>query len=67
MPQKLNAAGREQIALALILLKDFKCEGRFDIEISRSILELSEYLEVRDEFNKLLPITPLMKIEPRYK
>ena len=67
MPQKkLSEAGREQVAMALILLKDWKCKGKFDADVTISILGLADHLEVRAEFDKLMPIVPPMKIEKRF-
>jgi len=61
----LSSAGREQVALALILLKDFKCEGRFDLEITKMIIELAQHLGVMAEYDKLQSVVPPMKITPR--
>lgn len=61
----LSKAGREEVALALLLLKDFKCKGIFDVDIILSILELAEHLGVRTEYDKILSQVPPMKIEPR--
>ena len=63
---ELNESGKEQVALALILLKDYKTEGKMDLEITKMVIELAQHLEVLDQYNKLLPIIPPMKIEPRY-
>jgi len=66
MTNELNESGKEQIALALILLKDYKTGGKMDVEITKMVIELAQHLEVLDQYNKLLPIIPPMKIEPRY-
>jgi hypothetical protein len=66
MTNELNESGKEQVALALILLKDYKTEGKMDLEITKMVIELAQHLEVLDQYNKLLPIIPPMKIEPRY-
>ncbi len=68
MDKKLSEKGREQVALALILLKDYKSKpGELEIELVVLINDLADYLGVRAEYEKLLPIVPPMKIEPRYK
>ncbi len=65
MPRELSSAGREEVALALILLRDFKSEGRFDVDVTRTILVLADHLGVRAEYERLLPHIPPMHIEPR--
>jgi hypothetical protein len=65
MDKELNEAGKEQLALALILLKDYKSGGRMDVEITKMVIELAQHLDVLEQYNKLLPIVPPMKIEPR--
>jgi hypothetical protein len=61
----LSQAGKEELALALLLLKDFKSEGRFDPEITLSVLKMAQHLGVLEEFNKLLTQVPPMKVVPR--
>lgn len=62
---KLTEAGREELALALLLLKDFKCQGRMDFDVTLQILKLSVALGVDVEYNKLMSKIPPMRIEPR--
>jgi len=62
---ELSKAGREELALALILLKDFKCDGKLDIEVSKRIFEMAKYLGVASEFNFLTSRVPPLKIVPR--
>jgi len=62
----LTKAGREELALALILLKDFKCQGKMDVDITIQIHKLAEHLGVLDEMIALLPKVPPMRIEERY-
>lgn len=64
--KKLSEGGREQVALALILLKDFKCDGRFDVDQTLAVLQLAEHLGVAKEYYKLMPQIPPMKIVERY-
>ena len=63
----LIQAGKEELALAVILWKDFKSQGKMDIEITKSALEMAKHLGVSEEFNGLMSKIPPMKIEPRYK
>lgn len=66
MSQKvLSAAGKEDLALALILLKDFKAPGTVDLEVFRMVHGLAQFLEVDEEFNKLLTKLPPFKITTR--
>jgi hypothetical protein len=65
MTEQLSKEGKQQVALALILLKDFKCEGRFDPEITILILKLADTLGVMNEYDGLLSKVPPMKITPR--
>jgi hypothetical protein len=62
----LTKEGREELALALLLWKDFKCDGKMDLEISRQCLEFAKHLNIVKEFDKLLPKLPPMKITERY-
>ena len=64
--KELSEAGREQIALALVLLKDFKTEGRFDIDINTMVIELAQHLGVMKEYEKVMVAMPPMRIEQRY-
>ena len=64
MPQ-LNDAGREEVALALLLWKDFKSDGKLDMDISLTAIRLAETLGVLKEFNALMPQLPPMKVTPR--
>ena len=63
--KQLSDAGKEELALALILWKDFKSNGRFDLDITKIVFELAENLGVKAEFEKLLSKIPPMRIEPR--
>jgi len=65
--KELSRSGKEQVAFALLLLKDFKCEGRFDMEVIKSIFELADHLGVRKEYDDIMKSVPPMRIEPRYQ
>jgi hypothetical protein len=63
--KELSEAGKEELALALLLLKDFKSQGKMDWEVSMMVIGLADHLGVRAQFDKLMPIVPPMRIEPR--
>jgi len=62
----LTKEGRGEVALAIILWKDFKSQGKFDIQITGQAIKLTQILGVNNEFNDLLSKVPPMQIEPRY-
>lgn len=62
----LTDAGKEDLALAIILLKDFKGQGKFDPKVTLDAIKMAQYLGVGAEYEKLLSRIPPMKIEPRY-
>ncbi len=66
MKAELTEAGREQVAFALLLLKDYKCDGKFDIDHNMTILKLAEHLGVLEEYRNLQPRVPPMRIVERY-
>jgi hypothetical protein len=61
----LTDDGREDVAFALLLLKDFKSEGRFDPALTMQIFALAKHLGVYPELERLLSKIPPMRIEPR--
>ena len=63
----LSQAGKEEIALALILLKDFKTQGEFKVDVFLEIYKLAKFLGVWGEFEALSTRIPPLRIEPRYK
>lgn len=63
--RQLTGPAREEIALALLLWRDFKSEGKFEVEIVRQMLELADYLGVRKELDELMPKLPPMKVSVR--
>lgn len=67
MPVVLTQEGREELALALIFLKDFKSQGLFDLQVTEQMLKMADLLGVRAEFERLLTKIPPMKIEPRHR
>lgn len=62
----LSDAVKEEVALALILWRDFKSQGKYDIEIAKQMIELARHLGVSGQLDDLLLQVPPMKIEPRY-
>ena len=64
--KELTPEGREELALALVLLKDFKSDGKWDPDITLQILSMADFVGVKSEFEKMLTQIPPMKIEPRY-
>jgi hypothetical protein len=64
---KLTKEGREELALAIHLWKDFKNQGKMDIEIMKQALYFVKMLGVEKEFDDLHGKLPPLKIEPRYK
>jgi hypothetical protein len=63
--KSLSAFWKEQVALALLLLKDFKNDGKFDADLTWQIIKLAESLGVADQFHRLLSQIPPMEIKPR--
>ena len=68
MPE-LSEDGKEQVALALLLLKDFKRQEcpEDDMDITLGILKLAKHLGVYAQFQAMMPKVPPMRITPRDK
>ena len=62
---KLTQAGKEELALALLLWKDFKSQGKVNFVIMKQALEFAEKLKIEQEFNMLHSQLPPMEIKPR--
>lgn len=62
----LSDDGKQELALALVLWKDFKTQGKMDLEIFKQAIDLSDMLGVRKEFEELIKKLPPLKIAPRY-
>ena len=70
MPKKLSdlsEAGKEELAIALLLWKDFKSDGKMDIEVSKVAIDFAQMLGIYEQFNSMMPKLPPMKIVPRYQ
>ena len=65
MSQELSPEAKEDIAFSMILLKDFKSQGKMDVGVSTYVIKLVDHLGVREEFDKLLAKIPPMRIEER--
>jgi len=63
--EDLTDDGRQELALAVLLWKDFKCQGKMDIEIYKQAIELAEMLGVKTQFEELIKKLPPLKITPR--
>jgi len=66
MALALTKAGKEELALAIHLWKDFKNQGTMDIEIMKQALYFAKTLDVEKEFHDLFSTLPPLKIEPRW-
>ena len=65
MKKVLSQDAKQDLAFALLLLKDFKTQGRFDPDVITYILKLVDLLGVKKEFDYLLPRISPMLIRPR--
>mgnify|MGYP001584451059 FL=1 len=68
MKKVLSAAGKEQVAVALDLLYQWKAQDgqRMNADLLESIIELAEILGVKEEHARILSIMPrftFVKIE----
>lgn len=61
----LTKVDREELALALLLWKDFKSQGKIKIEITKHALYFAKTLKVEKEFNELHSKVPPMEIKIR--
>ena len=57
--------GRKELALALLLLRDFKDGGKFNVEASLQTLLMADHFGVRKEYDNLLTGLPPFKITER--
>ena len=62
---ELSKAGKEELALAFVLWKDFKSQGKMDIKIMKQAVSFADRFGVRKEFEELLSKLPPLKIEAR--
>lgn len=66
MGEQLSDAGKEELAIALVLWKDFKAQGKFDPDVALQMFSLADHLGIRKETEKMLAKLPPVKIIPRY-
>jgi len=66
VPERTQA-WREEVALALILWRDFKSPGKCDPLVVSTMFRLADDLGVRAELEDMQSKVPPMKIEPRDK
>lgn len=62
---KLTQEGKEDLALAILLLRDFKSQGQWNPEIVLKMLEFAKILGVIPEYDALMSKVPVMNITPR--
>lgn len=62
---KLTQTGKEELALAILLWKDFKSQGKMDVEIMKQALEFAKKLRIEQEFNFLHSHMPALEIKPK--
>ena len=67
MKKELSEGGRQELALAFLLWKDFKSQGKMDLKIMQQAASFAKEYGVSKEFDELLIKLPPLKIEPRYK
>ncbi len=63
--EDLSKEGKQELALALLLWKDFKCQGEVDLVIYNQATDLADMLMVRTEFEELIKKLPPLEIKPR--
>jgi hypothetical protein len=67
MEKKLSDGAKQDLAFALILLKDFKSQGDYgesvnSITLFKYVWELADLLGIKKEFDDMLSKVPPMKI-----
>ena len=51
---ELSQDGKEELALALLLWKDFKCQGKVNFEFYKQMIQFADGLGVRQELEELI-------------
>ena len=67
MKQVLSKEAKEDLAIALILLRDFKGQGKMDVELTKYMVGLAGAIGVRDQYDMMMSKIPPMRIEPRHQ
>lgn len=62
----LSESGKEELALALHLLRQWKTQdgSRFQPEVTMQILKMADYIDVRAQYDALLIPLPRYKFVP---
>lgn len=63
---KITEEGKKELAVALILWKDFKSNGKFDLDVTKQMLEFSKHLGIEKETQEMMSQLPPVIIKPRY-
>lgn len=50
--KQLNDAGKQELALALVLWKDFKSDGKMDIDISLQMFSFAKHLGIQKRWKR---------------
>lgn len=61
----LSEAGKDELAVALILWKDFKSDGKMNLDVTRQFYEFSVMLGIEKNAGKMMAKLPPVKIVPR--
>ena len=66
---ELNEAGREQVAAALVLLRQWKDRNApgYQVETVLAILKMAQILGVEKEYGKVLVAMPLYRFVEKYQ
>lgn len=62
---QLTDEGKEELAIALLLWRDYKCHGSFDVQIIKQAIMFAKMLDIEKQYNKVMAILPPMKITVR--
>lgn len=64
--RKLTEAARKELALALLLWKDFKSDGKLNVDAYREAEQFAKQLGIEKEFERAHSEVPPLKILPRF-
>ena len=62
----LTEAGRKELAVALLLWRDFKTDGKTDMDITRQMLVYAKHLGIEKELEEMSSQLPPVIIKLRY-
>jgi len=63
---ELSKEGKEEFALAIIIWKDFKTNGKIDVEVTKTAIKMAQFVGVEKEYNEMLPKIPPLEIKERF-